>query len=385
MYSSASKYGNLDLVRLLVSANANLRFQQADGSTALMRACYFNHYDLAAYLIERHVEIEACNVRRETALYIAAFRGHTRLVEMLVNAHGARVNSQDLDGDTPLSVACYENRPETIRALLAHGARVDVHGIRGDTPLHVAVCNCSAEVVEWLCLRGANADAVNNNNETPLHLAAQDSNVIIVKTLLNRARSLDQCTRFENKTVFRLLVEQADVFKIKMAMCVVKAGCDVNMSFNTENACNFSSSSSNITILSNHNHRNIWHDSPFDYLFKMPRVNFKKEDNIEQVDDKDSIYLLINFIELVLRAGFKLSPSDYEHFKASWLHEYLKEQDPVGLRNLDSLFTMCSTRPARLLDMCKFKIRQRLVKPLFPSIDKLNIPLDLKEFLFLER
>lgn len=69
-------------------SGADLNVQYNDGATCLMRACYYDYVELVAYLLscQANRSIEMTNKRRETALYIAAFRGHSRIVELMVSS-----------------------------------------------------------------------------------------------------------------------------------------------------------------------------------------------------------------------------------------------------------------------------------------------------------
>jgi ankyrin repeat protein len=121
---SASKFGNLELIRYLASLNVNLNLKFNDGATALMRACYYNYLDVVNFFIDNGASIEEKNNRQETPLYIAAYRGHFEIVELLIRKN-ANVNSEDIDGDTPLTVSCYEDKAEVISLLLKNNAFVN--------------------------------------------------------------------------------------------------------------------------------------------------------------------------------------------------------------------------------------------------------------------
>jgi ankyrin repeat protein len=51
------------------------------------------------------------------------------------------VNSKNLNGETPLHKAIFNNniRIPMVEALIRHGADPNIHTTRGDTPLHYAV------------------------------------------------------------------------------------------------------------------------------------------------------------------------------------------------------------------------------------------------------
>ena len=121
---SASKFGNLELIKYLVALNANLNLKFNDGATALMRACYYNYLDVVQFFVRNDALLEGKNNRNETPLYIAAYRGHYDIVKLLIKKNG-NVNSEDIDGDTPLTVACYEDKENIISLLLKNNAIVN--------------------------------------------------------------------------------------------------------------------------------------------------------------------------------------------------------------------------------------------------------------------
>lgn len=120
----------------------------------------------------------------------AAFHGHWRLCQFLVEL-GADVNHAQPDtGETPLHMAvCKANRPDydrVVEVLLAHGAHPDratLPGVetgcfmrdtrtRGETPLHRAAAFCSEETVERLIAHGARVDVPDAHGDTPLSWAS---------------------------------------------------------------------------------------------------------------------------------------------------------------------------------------------------------------------
>lgn len=121
----------------------------------------------------------------------AAFHGHWRLCEFLVE-HGADVNRPLPDtGETPLHAAlCKANRPAhdlVVRVLLAHGAdanRRTKEGAptgafmrdartRGETPLHRAAAFGTEGAVQRLLDAGAVIDAKDMHGDTPLAWASR--------------------------------------------------------------------------------------------------------------------------------------------------------------------------------------------------------------------
>ena len=87
VFLSAAKFGNMELIRLLVDSGVDVNVQYNDGASGLMRACYYNYIDLVTYLLDMKPGrmLEMTNLRLETALYIAAFRGHFEIVQLMVS------------------------------------------------------------------------------------------------------------------------------------------------------------------------------------------------------------------------------------------------------------------------------------------------------------
>jgi len=120
----------------------------------------------------------------------AAFHGHWRLCQFLLES-GADVNHPDPDtGETPLHAAlCKANRPvydHVVELLLAHGASpnaatspsVETDGFmrdcrtKGETPLHRAAAFGSEKSVDLLLDAGAAREARDMNGDSPLTWAS---------------------------------------------------------------------------------------------------------------------------------------------------------------------------------------------------------------------
>ena len=382
--NSASKYGNLELIKLLTYANANLSAQvKEDGMTALMRACYYNFPDLVEYFLNQNLSVEVKNKRGETPLYIAAFRDNLEIVEKLISQYRADLEAPDKDGDTALSVACYENKNRIINCLLSYNANVNVKGIRGDSPLHIAVANCGNQVVKQLISKGANVDAINEANETPLHIASRYGDFETFETLLLHAKNLDQCTVSGNITVFKILIESMNIEKLKMAVSLIKAGCDVNKSFNKirfDRVIQQNSTDQPYRILFN-----LANDSPFDHLLKAPRSLSLRNNGPEKNNFQS---LISKLVELTLKAGYKVNENDYNLFKQSWLLNDMSqnEENVRTLKVLDNLFCVSIKKPLDLASLCKLRLRNLLQKPLDQGFQALNniLPKELLLFLSLE-
>lgn len=133
-------------------------------------------------------------------LHRAARADPVKRVESLLD-HGARVDEQNGDGDTPLHIAADHCRLDVARVLLAHGAPINARGRVGQTPLHVVtqgrclggptrVSDDWTNVRDFLGLlrlfidNGAAIDATDREGRTALHLAARCSDAELTRVLV---------------------------------------------------------------------------------------------------------------------------------------------------------------------------------------------------------
>ncbi|KIH69115.1 ankyrin repeat protein [Ancylostoma duodenale] len=86
---------------------------------------------------------------RDTALTIAADKGHERFVDMLVH-RGAHIDARNKKGCTALWLACHGGHLETVQTLVKHGADVDLQDNRKMSPLMVAFRKGHVKVVQHM-------------------------------------------------------------------------------------------------------------------------------------------------------------------------------------------------------------------------------------------
>ena len=314
-------------------------------------------------------------------------------------------------------MACYEEKTNIITYLLQNGALVNKHGIRGDTPLHIAVSNCSKKSVLELIDMGAHVDAVNKQNETPLHIVTRQNRIEILQILLSRAKNIDVCSHFNKRTPFKSLMEDMHIDKLNMAIMLVRAGCNVNLSYNRMALSCYDTLSFNSIYhaLSQPNYSEMFiivnsSESPFKNLFKITKINFKfassllnavelfENDDMQSFnsgvlpfDEFSPFRSYVNLIEIIFRAGYRANLSDSQLYRDSWLFNYLSgfEIKPNSLeckakQVLDYYFLLNFNKPFSLQNLCKFKLRLALNKPISKSIQLLDIPAGLKTFLNLD-
>ncbi len=156
----ATRDGDLERVRALIDAGADLDAQGDNGETALNTAILEGHVSVAGLLIDRGADLGARNRGGFTALHAAAYVNAVEIAERLLGK-GADVNDQqNKAGGTALSVASEEGHAGVAKVLIAHGADVEAGERNGYTPLTRALWRSHKEVVALLHSSGAKCQSV---------------------------------------------------------------------------------------------------------------------------------------------------------------------------------------------------------------------------------
>jgi uncharacterized protein len=156
-----------------------------EAGVRLVESCaYYGDVSAVRYLLDQGESLASLGTN--LGLNAAAFHGHWRLSEFLLE-RGADVNWAEEDtGETPLhSVLCTPHRDAhdlVLRVLLAHGA--DPHRVtrpsaetgcfmrdcrtKGETPLHRAAAFGTEATIDMLLAAGASREAKDMNGDTPL-------------------------------------------------------------------------------------------------------------------------------------------------------------------------------------------------------------------------
>jgi ankyrin repeat protein len=158
------------------------------GLTPFEWCAYYGDVSAMRFLLSQGESIGSLGA--DLGLRGAAFHGHWRLCEFLVES-GAAVDAADTEtGETPLhSALCTSDRDArdlVVRVLLAHGADVNRTTrpsaetgcfmrdcrTKGETPLHRAAAFGTEDTIDLLLAAGARSDARDANGETPLSWAS---------------------------------------------------------------------------------------------------------------------------------------------------------------------------------------------------------------------
>lgn len=157
----------------------------SDGNTALLIAIRSGKIGAATALIRAGCNVTHSNEKGLFALSVAAQRGYSILVGLLIVDGGADVNAQSaVTGTNALIQACHFGHLGCVKLLLKHGADVEQANQKETTALMRASQEGHLNIVKELLGRSANVNRLNHERMTSLMLASQRGHDQVVGTLI---------------------------------------------------------------------------------------------------------------------------------------------------------------------------------------------------------
>jgi ankyrin repeat protein len=162
---------NLENVKLLVNAGANVNARISNGISPLIMAVGVNHQELAEFLMVAGANVNARSKVGISAVAMAVRHNNQEMVELLIAA-GAYVDALVFEKVTALALAVKMQNIEIVAILISAGADVDKQMNEPTeefafVALHFAVDGESPEIVEALLKGGANAKIKDDIGSTP--------------------------------------------------------------------------------------------------------------------------------------------------------------------------------------------------------------------------
>lgn len=194
---AAARLDDADMVRLLISHNADVNARGVFDMTALMDAANQGRIEVMKLLIPK-ADLEAKDENRNTALcYTVSASGlgfdsqkQMEAASLLLSA-GADINSGVGEGFTPLMHAIIGDNRDIFDFIISKEADVNAKGYRGATPLMVAAEHDKTDYIDELISRKAEVNARDDFGRTPLMHAVWDGHYEAVKLLAFRGADID--------------------------------------------------------------------------------------------------------------------------------------------------------------------------------------------------
>ena len=169
----AARSGSQAMLSLLIESGARINHKDKKGETVLYPAIRTDDLETITYLLEHGAEYEVQNKLGETPLLQTM---KYSIAELLIS-YGAKIDSSDCEGRSPLSYAAASNQyRDLISLLIDHGAQVDSRDRNGRTPFSYAVSyrrHGDSAIAAFLIEQGAQIETICNEMRTPLSHAAE--------------------------------------------------------------------------------------------------------------------------------------------------------------------------------------------------------------------
>ena len=160
-------------LRTLLRAHPSLveHKDPALGCSSLFRTVICEQLEATQLLLEHQANPNLQNSSGETPLHHASEN-----VAQLLLQHGANPNVPQHDGDTPLHYAAFKGHSKLAQLLLDSGAVIDQSNtLSHSTPLHYAVDTDNVDVARVLLEAQANASLKNSRGQTPAKLVRSEA------------------------------------------------------------------------------------------------------------------------------------------------------------------------------------------------------------------
>eukprot|EP00820_Chromera_velia_P013982 Cvel_24322.t3-p1 / transcript=Cvel_24322.t3 / gene=Cvel_24322 / organism=Chromera_velia_CCMP2878 / gene_product=Putative ankyrin repeat protein RF_0381, putative / transcript_product=Putative ankyrin repeat protein RF_0381, putative / location=Cvel_scaffold2614:20892-21983(-) / protein_length=364 / sequence_SO=supercontig / SO=protein_coding / is_pseudo=false len=156
----------IEALKVLIAKTTDLQSIRVGRMSWPLLHCFIarGFEELVTCVLEREVNVNAVDLKNNTALHIAALRGNSYVLPLLIERGAeADVNRQNSDGNTPLICAQVGSQPDgsvqkVSEILLDHGADPNIRGGEGRTALHWAVGEDLIETEQLLLERGADQE-----------------------------------------------------------------------------------------------------------------------------------------------------------------------------------------------------------------------------------
>ncbi len=192
--------GRPEIVSYLLSKGADMEVPLQEALSTLSCAALSGNEEVFDILLEYGaVPDTSANGVNWNALHYAALGGSARITDYFVGC-GLDVLAKDVDGDTPLHIACDRKHidPALVDILLSAGGSLDVENSDGFTPFLNACFHGNLELIEHILRSKGNGivNVNNSGNSTALHQAIWGKQSDVATVLVDAGALLTALDRF---------------------------------------------------------------------------------------------------------------------------------------------------------------------------------------------
>jgi ankyrin repeat protein len=220
-----SALGRSEVVLLLLKAGARINFQNQRGHSALMRAACNGYSVVVSLLLKEGANTDLLTDDGDSALMMASSKGDNDVVSLLLGA-GANIDPQNKMGESSLMIATKNGKTEIVSKLVKARAALDLKTNGGDSAVIFATAYCYLPVLKELVRAGADLNLCNQEGLTALMISSRSGTTDLTETLLTgKGISLDVQTDNGWSALF-FAVDKGDVAPAEL---LLRAGADPHL------------------------------------------------------------------------------------------------------------------------------------------------------------
>ncbi|GAM28770.1 hypothetical protein SAMD00019534_119460 [Acytostelium subglobosum LB1] len=143
------------IIRALVNGGSILDSKDREKKTPLHLASIMGKIKCITFLLEKGANADAADYFGALALHYAVTNQNCHKAVKLMVARGAKVNTADNTGQTPIFYAAKSGHPKNVKALLRAGSTANVKDYQNKTPLHFSLDIANPTISSMLVSAGA--------------------------------------------------------------------------------------------------------------------------------------------------------------------------------------------------------------------------------------
>lgn len=228
LHIAIQKDAPIEYIKYLIETGSDVNARNKNGDSVLFMTVQKNRRDAGDLLLEKDADIFATNVQNNSPLRIALTRGG-EIQDWLITSK--TLNTTDGSGNTPLHYAAEWQLNNAIVSLIQKGAKVTSENANGETALFSSVKGDNPSTIQILADYGAVVDSKDNHardnlGNTPLHACVKWNALKAAKTLISMGVDVN-AQNLSGKTA---LSEACRSAKKEMAVLLIQNGADINAS-----------------------------------------------------------------------------------------------------------------------------------------------------------
>ena len=221
---AVAENGSPETAQQIMKAGAKINEAVEEFYTPFRNAIINQNTPIVKFLLNNGVEADQyLGSEKTSALYYSAQEGYTHMLEILLKA-GADPNLAHEGGQTPVCIAAYFGRSESIALLVQAGAKLDDPAFENNTPLMHAFTHEHPEAFKLLLESGADPNCRLQNERTALHFVVQKRREEYLLPLIV-ADADPNLVMSDGNTPLSLAVRDSNLY---MAGVLLEAGADIH-------------------------------------------------------------------------------------------------------------------------------------------------------------